>query len=113
MIGSDDLPTVVELEQRVLHALCSRDISPALQHKLMQDLHRHEWRIPEHRIVYEALAALLPADVAALRERLPAQATRMGFPDVDWDSYFKSDKRSEGKLTVFVARLMRAGAETR
>ena len=55
---------------------------------LLRELHSHRWQDPEHRIVYEALAGVRVFDILSLREQLPAQATRMGFPDVDWTLYF-------------------------
>ena len=103
----------VDLERRVLRALCSEEIQPALRGKFLRDLNRHEWRDPEHRIVFEALEALAPADSAALRERLPTQATRMGFPDVEWDIYFRRDEPIGENLRALINRLTRAAAGAR
>jgi hypothetical protein len=55
---------------------------------ILAQLRAHRWQDPEHRIVFEALILLPGRDAAELRQQLPAQATRMGFPDVNWDHYF-------------------------
>ncbi len=113
MIGSENSQTIFDLERRVLRALCSEQVAPALQCATLQELHNHDWQYPEHRIVYDALAALGGAASAAPRERLPAQASRMGFPDVDWDLYFKREEGLGENLTTVLRQLMRATGETR
>jgi len=89
--------TAFDLERKILSALCS---APATRAEVRQEddtrtreailtaLHRHLWEDPEHRVVFEALISLPGRNMKELREQLPAQATRMGFPDVNWDEYF-------------------------
>jgi len=84
----------LDLESRILRALCCNpssrtDISSA-QAIILAQLRPHRWQNPEHRVVFEALTALPGRDATELREQLPAQATRMGFPDVNWENYFAS-----------------------
>ena len=86
----------LDLESRILRALCTTpsafDIG-AIDHAtaraaILAKLSAHHWQDPEHRVVFEALTLLPGRDSTELREQLPAQATRMGFPDVNWDAYF-------------------------
>jgi hypothetical protein len=87
---------VFDLESRILRALCSTPPafdSPSAHHAsaraaILAKLRAHRWQDPEHRVVFEALILLPGRQAADLREQLPAQATRMGFPDVNWDHYF-------------------------
>jgi hypothetical protein len=101
----------LDLETRILRALCS-GVDPVAAHfsapsatnpspsanapttatakraAILAQLRTHRWQDPEHRVVFEALTLLPGREAAELREQLPAQATRMGFPDVNWEEYF-------------------------
>jgi hypothetical protein len=101
----------LDLETRILRALCS-GVDPVAAHfsapsvtnpspsanapttatakraAILAQLRTHRWQDPEHRVVFEALTMLPGREAAELREQLPAQATRMGFPDVNWEEYF-------------------------
>jgi hypothetical protein len=53
-------------------------------------LEKYAWRDPDNRVVFESLCGLsCRLSPGQLREQLPAQATRLGFPDVDWENYLK------------------------
>ncbi len=64
----------------------------------MRELSNHVWQDAEHRVVFEAIQRLSSSDPKLLQEQLPAQATRMGFPDVSWDNYFRAAARSETRF---------------
>jgi hypothetical protein len=91
---------VLDLESKILRALCSNP-SPRIDNPaaaftaeradILAKLRTHPWQDPEHRVVFEALTLLPGRQANELREQLPAQATRMGFPDVNWDAYFAAD----------------------
>ena len=40
------------------------------------------------------------------REELPAQATRMGFPDVNWKNYFPAEAADCGDVAGLVRELL-------
>src|ERR1700723_4572227 len=90
---------VLDLESRILRALCGGPAafgSSGADHAsgratILAELRTHRWQDPEHRVVFEALTLLPGRQASALREQLPAQATRMGFPDVNWDAYFAAN----------------------
>ena len=92
------------LEQRVLLALCNGHLS------LSAELASYKWHDAEHRIVFEALSKISTCDVATLRELLPAQATRMGFPDVDWAAYFTGGSNSGGDAESLIRELLERAA---
>jgi len=104
----DQPPNVSELlglEREILRALCA---SPHLTSEcsgLLKALASHDWKDPEHRVVYEALLRTVARGAGTLRSELPATATRMGFPDVDWGEYFKP---SEASQAAEVERCIRA-----
>jgi hypothetical protein len=110
-----DLPELIDLESRILRALCTEP--PAFNSSARHDathraailakLRAHRWQDPEHRVVFEALALLPGRQAADLREQLPAQATRMGFPDVNWDHYFVASD-DNAALEALAAELLSA-----
>jgi hypothetical protein len=110
------VPDPFDLESRILRALCTRPSAfdpsgtdhasaRAARPAILAQLRAHRWQGPEHRVVFEALTLLPGRNVAELRQQLPAQATRMGFPDVNWDHYFAaSDDHAE--IEPLVAELL-------
>ena len=72
---------------------------------MLAQLRPHRWQDSEHRVVFEALTALPDRDATELREQLPAQATRMGFPDVNWENYFAS-AAADSAIETLVAELL-------
>jgi len=93
MPPSHSSKAAAEIEREVLRALCGPNIDPAAWLRTMARLETYAWLDAEHKVVYEALRALRTSDPQARREQLPAQATRMGFPDVGWNDYL-TDRRS-------------------
>jgi hypothetical protein len=103
----------LDLESRILRALCSGPAafgSSGADHApegaaILAELRAHRWQDPEHRVVFEALTLLPGRQGNELREQLPAQATRMGFPDVNWDAYFAANA-DDIPLEALVAELL-------
>ncbi|MGH9770601.1 MAG: hypothetical protein ACRD4Q_02710 [Candidatus Acidiferrales bacterium] len=96
---------IFDLERSILKALCLGQA--ATSESARRSLAVHTWQDQEHRVVYEALQRLRTHDPEFLRERLPAQATRMGFPDVDWHTYF-----APADVSVDIEQLIRELAAT-
>jgi hypothetical protein len=103
----------IDLESRILRCLCIGIDSTALRERVTRDLAEYTWRVPEHGVVYEAVARIRQQDPASLREQLPPQATRMGFPDVDWAHYLDGPSRSERSLEDMVRDLISNSAACR
>lgn len=77
---------ISQLELALLRALFSVGSPTYLDHAL-RELESHQWLNPEYGVVYQALASAVKKSPQSWRDELPAQATRMGFPDVDWKIY--------------------------
>ena len=101
------LDRIIELEYRVLGALCCsvEDASSAGNETAMRALADYDWRKPEHRVVYEALARILRTPAVSAAEQLPAVATRMGFPDVNWELYLRPVEGIERDVHALIAEL--------
>jgi hypothetical protein len=104
---------IIDLESRILRRLCTGFDSTELRERVTRDLAGYTWRVPEHGVVYEAAARIRERDPASLREQLPPQATRMGFPDVDWAHYLDGPERSERSLEDMVRDLISNSAGCR
>jgi hypothetical protein len=112
--------TAIELERRILRALCGlrarsaeirEEKDTASQKSIFTGLRAHQWHDPEHRVVFEALTLLPKRQANELREQLPAQATRMGFPDVNWDEYFAAPADHSSVESLLAALLAASHAK--
>jgi hypothetical protein len=99
---------VLELERDTLCALCIRASANARRKTAMRELSNHIWQDAEHRVVFEAIQRLSSSDPQLLREQLPAQTTRMGFPDVNWENYFTPAREADGDFDALVRELLAA-----
>jgi hypothetical protein len=88
MCPFDPSTRLLHLERDVLRALC-RPLADELRERLNSELKAYQWRSEDHRIVFRALQRVRKVSPASLREQLPARAARMGFPDIDWPSFFE------------------------
>ncbi len=89
-VSVDSQNRVVELEHAILRGLCCTAPAESGFEAAMEALQGYAWRYYEHRVVFGALERLSTRNSLTLREQLPAAATRMGFPDVDWARYLNS-----------------------
>jgi hypothetical protein len=66
--------------------------------ELTAKLIRYAWKEQDNRVVFDCLKRLTSAKnimPSQLREQLPAQATRMGFPDVKWENYIGQERADQ------------------
>jgi hypothetical protein len=98
---------ILEIECRVLRAICgaAASLSPEVRDAAIRDLAGYNWRAAEHRVVYAALARIQQTSGAAAAEQLPAQATRMGFPDVDWELYLQPTEGAVPDIRALILNL--------
>ncbi len=106
MSQQSDKKRILELERDTLCALCVRASENARRETVTRELSKHVWQDAEHRVVFEAIERLSSSDSQLLREQLPAQTTRMGFPDVNWENYFTPAGRAEADFEELVRELM-------
>jgi hypothetical protein len=105
------------LERQILRAICSGAVAKSECQLILEKLRNHRWQEAEHRIVYEALERIPGHDAQFIKTALPAETTRMGFPDVDWDQYFSAEcdsrpiQLSVQALVEELCALPRAGQE--
>jgi len=82
-----DRTEVVKAERRILRALSAGRMEPTEWIEIHRKLASYSWREPDHAVIYEAMVKARSRDPKHWQEQLPAQTTRMGFPDLDWKSF--------------------------
>jgi hypothetical protein len=102
----------LNLERKILGALCGLASAREAQAHAAK-MEGYAWLGPEHRIVFEALKPLLARNTKARRDELPAQATRMGFPDVEWRNYLGAKRARRSDLEKWIDELTGNAANAR
>jgi hypothetical protein len=82
---------VVELERSILRALCSAQGDSENWRGVKRELANYEWRESDHAVVFRAIGEVRSRSPKDWRAELAAQATRMGFPDLDWGTYLGTE----------------------
>jgi hypothetical protein len=99
-----DDTAIVRAERLVLRALSTRRIKQSQWIRIERKLADHCWREPDHAVVYESIIRARGRDPGHWREQLAAEATRMGFPDVDWEPFL--GPRGRGSREASLSRLI-------
>jgi hypothetical protein len=76
---------IYNLERAILRAICHPSLRDDLREIARARLVSYKWQAEDHRIIFAAVSSIRNTKTASLREQLPACATRMGFPDIDWE----------------------------
>ena len=80
---------IIAAERLVLRALSTRRMDRRVWCETDRKLAAYSWREPDQAVIYEAIVRARSRDPEHWREQLAAQATRMGFPDLDWESFLR------------------------
>jgi hypothetical protein len=96
-----------EIERALLRELCQPSTTPVLRERILHELASYRWRLEDHRVVFDTLQKSRPSGTSSLHEQLRAHATRMGFPDIDWDAFFAPGEESQ-EIEKLVSRLKAA-----
>lgn len=97
--------TLAGVERRVLRALCGGTTIRARWERIVVELKDYLWREPEHKVIFEALTRIRSHNLKAIQAQLPAQTTRMGFPDVDWAIYLSGAETSASEIEALIEKL--------
>jgi hypothetical protein len=99
----------VSLEDRILRLLCSNSLSREDLHRAINNLTAYTWVEPEHDVVFQAVQRVATGSRRRLRDELPAQLTRMGFPDVNWPQYLAAVNEKSATFDELFAQLIGDG----
>jgi hypothetical protein len=95
----------VEIERRLLAALCSPALDPKTRVQILERLAAHKFANPDHEIIFQALAKMPRGSGEHIRETLGARLTRLGFPDIDLEPIFEFERPSAAQISEFLRRL--------
>ncbi|HKN60081.1 MAG TPA: hypothetical protein VJW93_02815 [Candidatus Acidoferrales bacterium] len=90
-----------------MRALCQSGAPAGLSAQARSDLQNYSWLGSDHQTIFEALLRIGSARGRSLREQLAAQATRMGFPDINWNEYFEQASAADAESKRSVMELVR------
>jgi hypothetical protein len=105
--------TIFELEREILAAVCNIELPETSREHAMRALAKYEWTLPDHHVIYEALRRSGHPGQGEIRERLKAEVTRLGFPDIEWALYFETSNRTAGDIVILIRELLNAAPGTR
>lgn len=77
-----------EVEATVLRAVCMGTAQGSVKETAKSLLADYRWRSSLHEALWKALSKSLTEDAQKLKEWLPAELTRLGFPDAAWEDFF-------------------------
>jgi hypothetical protein len=97
----------VEIERKLLAALCSRALDYPTRAAILDALRAYTFANPDHDVIFSALAKIPPAASEHIRETLGAQLTRLGFPDIDVNPIFELEPPSTEKIEALLRQLRR------
>lgn len=100
MCDASERQRVTQIERDLLRRLCQRGGIRAIDTDQRKALDHYRWIGQDHRIIFEALVRLANMPVNSVRQQLPGEATRMGFPDIQWEAYFEEPDKTESDDTV-------------
>ena len=98
-----------EIESRVLGALCAGSLSIDDRSEALRSLANYNWILPDHRVIYEALRRSRQRNLAALRENIRAEITRLGFPDIEVEPFFAPCSLTRAEIVELANALPPAG----
>ena len=101
----------VNLERKVLQALCQRAWEESTRESARKALATYRWREPMHQAIFLALKRL-GDNPELIRDHLPGQLTRMGFPDFDLQEIFLQDAPSQEESEDLIRRLTATSEES-
>jgi hypothetical protein len=94
------------LEQQILQRFCTEDLPESVTAAIKTKLDSYAWCDPDNRIVFEALCSLGSLTPAVTASQLPAQATRMGFPDLNWERYLGQHRADPADIRDLIEELL-------
>ena len=95
----------IDAERRLLQALCQDSCEASARNLARSALADYRWCEPVHEIIFRFVVKQTEPAVILLRDQLPALLTRKGFPDVEWEEFFRAASISETKLADLIRKL--------
>jgi hypothetical protein len=101
-----DESRIIETERQLLQALCQESCEESVRESDRRALAEYGWRDPVHDIIFRFVVAQSKGVGIPLRERLSSLLTRKGFPDVEWEEFFRPASLSREKIEDLIRQLL-------
>jgi hypothetical protein len=95
----------IDAERRLLQALCQESCKASARKLARSELADYSWCEPAHEIIFRFVITQPEPVAIPLRDQLPGLLTRKGFPDVEWEEFFRAASISETKLGDLIREL--------
>jgi hypothetical protein len=95
----------IEIERKLLAALCQHDLNAVTRAAILHSLENHRFTESDHEVVYRALTAIFSAGRTNSLETLTQAVTRMGFPDMDLRELFTESPPTPDEIASLLACL--------
>lgn len=97
---------IIQIERRVLQALCQGTREGFVRAGVRDLLREYRWREPVHEVIFKILLELPTEDPNVIRSLLPERLTRKGFPDVEWEEFFRPHSLSLEEAERIIHQLL-------
>jgi len=95
------------IEIMVLRVLCLGTPQGSVKETGKSLLRDYHWQNALHQVLWNAICAIPSENPEILRQLLPAQLTRLGFPDVEWEELFAPHSISREEAISLMRRMVR------
>lgn len=106
---TENVQRLLETERLVLQALCQGTPEGPVREAGKNLLKDYRWREPLHQLVFEVLMSLPTDSPIFIRDQLAPRLTRRGFPDVEFEDFFKPHSLSREQAERLMRELAAGG----
>jgi hypothetical protein len=98
-------PAQSHTERKLLVALCQPALSSEVRAAILARLKKHVFAEADHEVIYRALASLPAIDSNGLPNNLAQAVTRLGFPDMDIESFVNETPPAPDTIAALLQHL--------
>jgi hypothetical protein len=95
----------IEIERRLLAALCQHTLDPRTRQEVLERLAQHTFVSPEHEVIFRVVSRIAQAAPGQIKEAVKTRVTRLGFPDIDVDPLFTAGAPSPEQARALLKQL--------
>lgn len=93
----------------MLRTVCMGTAQGSVKEAAKSLLADYQWRSLLHKALWKALSKSPTEDSQKLKEWLPAELTRLGFPDVAWENFFTPAAISKQEAISLIRQMAEGG----
>ena len=98
-------PEIVEIEKRLLQAICQSATEPELRKELLSRLRAYPFRKVHHQVLFDCLRKMPGHRPELIPSLLPARLVRAGFPDLDAAPFLEPCQMTKAEAIALLGKL--------